>query len=112
MKTYKGTKIILKQKKKNEKEQKGRETFFAFIRGLCYFFFFFNAGRVTFLFPLTPSGLRLPGRVGEVETQGPRGQVSLLVTARSLEPQDGCPRNAGQAPWLASWLHPALMGQL
>ena len=38
MKTYKGTKIILKQKK-NEKEQKGRETFFAFIRGLCYFFF-------------------------------------------------------------------------
>ena len=41
MKTYKGTKIILKQKKKNEKEQKGRETFFAFIRGLCYFFFFF-----------------------------------------------------------------------
>jgi len=53
MKTYKGTKIILKQKKKkNEKEQKGRETFFAFIRGLCYFFFF-NAGSY-FSVPFNP----------------------------------------------------------
>uniref|UniRef100_A0A2K6R5P1 Uncharacterized protein n=1 Tax=Rhinopithecus roxellana TaxID=61622 RepID=A0A2K6R5P1_RHIRO len=33
------------------------------------FIFFFNAGRVTFLFSLTPSGPCLPGRVGG-ETQG------------------------------------------
>ena len=110
MKTYKGTKIILKQKKKMRRSRKeGKRSLH--LSGV-YVTFFFNAGRVAFLFPLTPSGLHLPGRVGEVETQGPRGQVSLLVTARSLEPQDGCPRNAGQARWLASRLHPALMGQL
>ena len=112
MKTYKGTKIILKQKKKKMRRSRKEGKRSLHLSGVYVTFFFFNAGRVTFLFPLTPSGLRLPGRVGEVETQGPRGQVSLLVTARSLEPQDGCPRNAGQARWLASWLHPALMGQL
>ena len=104
MKTYKGTKIILKQK--NEKEQKGREMFFAFIRGLCYFFFMRKS---YFSVPFNPK-LALPPWVSwGAETQGPRGQVSLPVTARSLELLDGCPRNTR---WLVSRLHPALMGQL
>uniref|UniRef100_A0A2K5E8Z4 Uncharacterized protein n=1 Tax=Aotus nancymaae TaxID=37293 RepID=A0A2K5E8Z4_AOTNA len=37
---------------------------FVFFR--VYVTFFFNAGRVTFLFPLTPSGPCLPGRVASL----------------------------------------------
>uniref|UniRef100_A0A8D2DAG3 Uncharacterized protein n=1 Tax=Sciurus vulgaris TaxID=55149 RepID=A0A8D2DAG3_SCIVU len=43
------------------------------------------------LFPLTPRGPCLPGRL-QVETQGPQGPGEPVVTARSLEPLGGCPR--------------------
>uniref|UniRef100_A0A2K5H914 Uncharacterized protein n=1 Tax=Colobus angolensis palliatus TaxID=336983 RepID=A0A2K5H914_COLAP len=68
---------------------------FVFFRVYVIVFFFFNAGRVTFLFPLTPSGPCLPGRVGG-ETQGPRGQVSLQSLPGPWSPWVGAPGTPGR----------------
>lgn len=105
MKTYKGTKIILKQKKRRRNRKEGRCSLH--LSGVYVTFFFMR--KSYFSVPFNPKLALPPWVSGGVETQGPRGQVSLPVTARSLELLHGCPRNAR---WLASRLHPALMGQL
>lgn len=72
MKTPQGNQDNIKaKKKKNEKERKEGNVL-CINQGFMLLFFFFNAGKCTTV-PLTPRGLRLPGRVGEAETQGPPG---------------------------------------
>lgn len=81
---------------------------------VCGFLFvvvFYLTPESYFSVPFNPKWALPPWASGGVETQRPRGQVSLghcqVPGASGRVPQE-----RWASSWLGSWLHPALMGQL